>query len=142
MKGNIVTKTLGVTVLAAFVAGCAGLATASPEARVMQTLEAWEAGVIAEDIDALMLAYSDDFEHYEYGTKSTLEMYFGDLMAQGMFSGAAVSMADMEVEIDGGTATAYPIDLEAAFGGATIEFVLQEQASGEWLITSMDVELY
>lgn len=142
MMGNIATKTLGLTVLAAFVAGCAGMAVGSPEARIMSTLDAWETATVNEDIDALMATYSDDFEHYEYGTKATLELFLGDLIAQGMFSGASVSMADMEVQVDGGTATAYPIDLEAAFGGATIEFVLQEQATGEWLITSMDVEQY
>ena len=142
MIKNIVTKTLGVTVLAAFMAGCAGMATGSPEAKIMQTLEAWEAATLAEDTDALMATYSDSFEHYEYGTKATLELFLGDLIAQGMFSGASVSMADMELQVTNGTATAYPIDLEAAFGGATIEFVLQEESSGEWLITSMDVELY
>lgn len=132
----------GLGVLSVLAAACAGMTTATPEAQIMSTIGAWEAAAVAEDIDALMATYSDNFEHYEYGTKSTLRLFLSDLIAQGMLSGASVSLADMDVRIDGSTATAYPVDLEAAFGGATLEFVLREQASGAWLITSMDVQLY
>jgi hypothetical protein len=45
----------------------------------------------------------------------------------------------METKIENGEATAYPVQIKAAFGAATIEFVLKKEA-GKWLIVGMTAE--
>ena len=58
---------------------------------------------------------------------------------EGYFDGVEVSMEDAEIEIDGATATVYPIDFVNDMGAVTVELKVQKEKDG-WLITDMDIE--
>jgi hypothetical protein len=87
-----------------------------------------------------MGVFSEDFSHYEWSTKAILKAFMADAIDQGMMDNAEVNLEDVELEKnDDGTYTAYPIDIDAAFGSATIECKYKKEAAG-WSIVGMEVE--
>ena len=141
MKGMI-TTILYTMAVAAMVAGCATGGGVDNEALIRQTLGGWTEGVTGGDIEKVMAAYSENFDHYEYGKKASLKQFLGGLMDQGQFDNAEVSLDDAEITIEGDTAKVYPVDLEASFGGATLELTLKREDDGVWRITTMEVEMF
>ena len=144
MKLTRTLVTCGAAVVTALsVAACAtGNGTLSPEEEVAAQVGAWAAAMEAHDLDAVMAMHSEDFEHYEYGTKQSYGEYMGQVIEDGLFDGLVIITDDMDIEVDGTRAAVYPIDMQAAFGGATVELVFEEEADGVWRITTMDVQLF
>ena len=84
---------------------------------------------------------SNDFRHWAVGGKEgAVEWIEG--MAPGLFKDGKSLMTfdldDMEVEEDGDTATAYPIDVNTPLGRVTLEITAQREADGVWRITGID----
>ncbi len=124
-------------------AACAtGAPAPSPEEEVAARVQSWADALEAHNVDEVMTFYSDSFEHYEYGTKSGYREYLQSVVDEGLFEDLEVFAEDMEIDVDGTQATVYPIDLQAAFGGAVIELIWEEEAAGVWRITAMDVQLF
>ena len=63
-------------------------------------------------------------------------------MDDGMLEAAEIDTEDMEIAVEEDVAVASSVYLDAAFGGATLEFEMTEEAPGDWKITSMDVSTY
>ncbi len=141
-EGRIVKKMLlvqGVLAVCALtiLGGCATGGGMSPEEQAQQTVESFKAALLAQDMDALMAAFSEEFEHYEWGDKEGAADFLGQANDMGYLEDLEVVLDEAETEIEGDTATVYPIDLEGAFGAVTIELVLTKEADG-WLITGLD----
>jgi len=122
---------------AAATTAAAPAAAADPQAGIMTTVKAWTDGLIAQDIDAAMATFSENFEHYEYGDKAGVKDFIGQAIDMGYLEGLEVELEDAEVELDGGEATVYPIELMGAFGSVTFELVLTQEG-GAWKVTGMD----
>lgn len=128
------------------VAGCASTGGGMSEtAKIQATLDAWQAGVQAKNIDQIVGQYSEDFSHPEYGNKASFRQAMVDLTEQGAFDGAKVAFDKTKIAIDGSDntkATAGPVELQASFGGASLNFNLKKEGDGVWRFTGMNVELY
>jgi len=125
--------------LAGLVAGCATTMGMSPEEEAKAARMQWQEGVVANDLDAIMMVYYEDFDHYEYGDKEGARLFIGQAIDQGYLQDAEVILEDAEYEVmDDGTVVVYPIDLLAAFGSATIEFVM-EPGDGGYKIVNMEM---
>ncbi len=125
-----------VAMMAVVLAGCA--TGASPEEAVAAQLEAFKQAMLAEDIDAIMATYSDDFEHYEWGDKEGARDFMQQAIDMGYTEGMEVITEDAEIVLqDDGSAQVYPVDLSGAFGTVTLELTFADK-DGEWLITGLD----
>jgi hypothetical protein len=107
---------------------------------IMQSLSEFKVALETKNIDKLTAAISDDFDHYEWGNKDSMLAFVKDTMDQGDLDEAEVSLELVEIEVEDGTATAYPVGLIAMFGSATIEFKLKKEADGVWRTVSMEME--
>jgi len=125
----------------AMVTGCATGPKGPTDAELIAaTLNNWKAGMEMKDIETLKLAISDEFNHYEYGTKDQMISFLSGAFNDGTLDSAKVSLETAETKIDGNKANVYPVELVAAFGSATIGFDLTKEADGQWRATSMTVE--
>ncbi len=90
-----------------------------------------------KDLEGFMSVVADDFEHYQFRTKDELESFLDDAMFMGYLDNIEIKIDDVEVEIDGDTVTAYPVDILGSFGTVTLELV-GELRDGKLMLVSMD----
>lgn len=103
----------------------------------------WKEAVLAADADKLMATYSENFAHdgYEYDAKNKagLSEYIKDSIEQGNFDDVELNMDDMDIAIEKGAATVYPIGYTVTEGTLTLKLTLAKEKTG-WLITDMTIE--
>ncbi len=140
MKNPSVSKSVVCIVAVALMCGCAGLGKGpSDEELIAGTVGTWKAGMIEQDVDKVMAAFSEDFSNYEVPDKDSMREFFEGVIDMGYLEDAEVILEDAETEIDENTATVYPIDVSTAAGSVTIELTLTKEEGG-WLITGMEIE--
>jgi hypothetical protein len=108
-----------------------------PNVAIMETVNGWFAGLVAEDVEATMKLVSEDFEHYEYGDKEGLTDFLEQANDMGYLEDLEIDKEDAEVEIEDGEAVVYPIEMSGYFGTITFELILEEE-EGAWMVTGMD----
>jgi len=109
------------------------------EKGIAGALERWKDVLIAQDVDKILAGVSEHFTSYDAPDKDALREFVENSIAMGYLDDAEVFLEDAETEIDGSTATVYPIDLSTAAGDVTIEFTLTKEEGG-WLLTGMEIE--
>lgn len=88
----------------------------------------------AQDIDAMVSNYSDDFESDQGGGVPEMKEFLQGAQEQGFLDGIEIDQSGTEIKVEGDKATAGPIDLEGAFGALTLEFELGKR-DGQWKVT-------
>ncbi|MCH7959854.1 MAG: nuclear transport factor 2 family protein [Candidatus Hydrogenedentes bacterium] len=88
----------------------------------------------AGDIDAMMVAYADDFESDQGGGIAETKEFLVGAKEQGFLDDIKYSLESLEITVDGDTAKAGPAELEGVFGALTLEFELTKR-DGQWLVT-------
>jgi len=138
-KTTIVKGIVGILAVAVM-AGCAGYAKGPTDAELVQgVIDSWKAAMVAQDIEKIMAAYSEDFSNYEVPDKDGIREFLEGAIDMGYLEDAEIFLEDAETEIEGESATVYPIDFASAAGEVTMELTLTKEAGG-WLITSMEIE--
>jgi|GEM_PF-564497 len=94
--------------------------------------------VAAKDLDGAMVAVSDNFEHYEYGSKEELKSFLDEAKQSGFLDELKIITDDTEVKIEGDKAVIYPVDVEGFFGSFTLELTCQKEGD-KWMVTTMDI---
>ena len=126
---------LGVVALAIVgMVGCAGGGGKSDEELIQEIVDLAMAALVAQDIDAMVSAYAEDFTSDQGGGKAEMKEFLNGAKEQGFLDGIQVDLSNLVITIDGEKATAKPIDLEGAFGALTVEFELAKR-DGQWLVT-------
>ncbi len=123
--------------LLALVAGCATTAKKSPEDMIKDQLLGWKAAMEAQDVDKIMANFSDNFKHYDWKDKAGAKDFITDAKDMGYLDGVEVLLDDMEIKVEGDTATVYPVDISGAFGSLAMELNLTKEG-GTWLVTGLD----
>jgi len=144
MKGYEMSKSawflfMGLAVVM-MAAGCATNSGGSgAQAEIGAVLNEWKAAFEKSDLDAIVAPISDDFEHYEWNDKEGMKDFLGGAKLQGELDGAEVDLQYAEYEKnDDGSWTVYPVDITAAFGGASLELLFKKE-DGAWKIVKLDV---
>ena len=88
----------------------------------------------AGDIDAMMVAYADDFESDQGGGIAETKEFLVGAKEQGFLDDIKYSLESLEITVDGDTAKAGPAELEGVFGALTLEFELTKR-DGRWWVT-------
>ena len=142
MKKTAISVLMVAVLGAVWAGGCASAPKGPTDEEVIQKLIGdWKAAAVAKDLDKMLAGYSDAFQHPEWGDKAGLKNFLKEALDMGYLENAQVNTEKMQVKIEKDTATAYPIQLKAAFGSATIELNLKKEAKG-WAVTGMTVEQY
>lgn len=141
MQKTILTKLVVAVVALGAVAGCASTGGGSiSDARMIQNLlTEFTDAFVKNDIDRIMAAYSEDFDSPDQGDKAAIGEFLGGAIDQGFLEDVEIDTSEMELNIEGDTATLYPVELNAAFGSATLRLTLKKEAGG-WKIISQEIE--
>lgn len=140
-KGYVMMKSqwkklgvLAVTVMT--VAGCAtgGGGGMSDEDIILGIVQSAMEALAAQDIDAMVSGYADDFESDQGGGITETREFLVGAKEQGFLDDIKYSLESLEITVDGSSAKAGPIELEGVFGALTLEFELAKR-DGTWLVT-------
>jgi ketosteroid isomerase-like protein len=126
---------LTVSVMGALAFGCASLSRSDPAEEVLATMKAYIESMAAQDVDALVAFFSEDWEGEGGVGKEVLRGYFEGQIDQGLYDDIEVILDDTEVVVDGNTATMGPVDYESSQGSSAYEYEMTKEADGVWRCT-------
>ncbi len=136
MRGKI--SILGIFALAIMmVAGCAstgGGGGASDSDLITNLLNDYGAALQAEDVAKAMIAFADDFDSDQGLDKAGFQEFLQGAADQGLLEDMEIDQSEMEIVIDGASATAGPLVASGAFPAITFNYKV-EKRGGQWLIT-------
>lgn len=96
---------------------------------ILSTIEALE----AKDIDKMLMVYSDDFSS-DQGDKAAMKEFLTGAASQGFLDDMESNTDNLEITVDGDTATVSGVSVEGAFGMLDLGFDLAKR-DGQWVIT-------
>jgi len=135
MGRSRVALVLAATMVVALVCGCATMGKGpSDEELIMETLNGYTAGLVSQDIDKLMAAYSEDFEGENGATKEDLRELLSGAIDQGYLEDVEADLEECEIKIEGGKAAVGPVGYSAAMGSITVEYTMKKDPDGVWRI--------
>jgi hypothetical protein len=117
--------------------GCAGGGGGkgkSDEAMIKEIVDQAMASLQAQDIDAMIANYAEDFKSDQGGGKAEMKEFLAGAKEQGFLKDIKIDTSKLVIAVDGVKATAKPIGLEGAFGALTLEFTF-EKRDGKWTVT-------
>lgn len=136
MKKLSISMGLAVVCAVVLLAGCA---TTPPEDLIKAQVGAFKAGIVAQNIDAIMAPFSEAFEHNEWGDKAGAKDFMKQAIDMGYLEGVEVNIDEVKVTVTGDKATAEPIEISGSFGSITVELAFTKEEGG-WMITGLDAE--
>jgi ketosteroid isomerase-like protein len=132
------------TLMAVIFSGCAtteGVDTASGTTSSDAQIEAFFARVSAalgaQDVDAIMVNVSKDFEDINGNRKDAVRSFFEDLRDSGALEGGHLDVSEAETKIEGNMAFIQPVYLRSDLGEFTQDYALTKEADGVWRVTDV-----
>jgi ketosteroid isomerase-like protein len=130
LRNVIRLATLGSLALLLGINGCATTGGgASDEELVMGALASWSEAFQSQDLDAVMVHFSEDFDT----DLEEVADFFEDLFD----SGVEVSVEEATATVNGDTANAGPVAFKGDSGEARLFFHLKKE-EGSWLFIGQD----
>jgi len=108
----------------------------SPEEGAMKTVAAYVAAAETADLEALMMQVSEDFSHYQAGTKSGYRTFLENVKAEGMLEDISGNLEEAKATVEGDRVKVSPVELEGIFGTVTLELELKNE-DGTWRIVGL-----
>ena len=119
--------------------GCAMFAgDGNDEECLRQLLATWEAALKAEDIDAVMAVYSEDYRGEGDSDKAFAREFLTSVKAQGALATVEIDTTKAEIVVDDRTAKVGPIEISTREGPRIFYLTLQKEDDGAWRITSSE----
>ncbi len=116
--------------------GCATLG-GNTTRQVDDVVGDWIEALVAQDMDAIMAAYSENFKDFEYGDKAGFSRFISEAKSMGYLDDLKTDRSGETIEIEEDTAKVGPISLSGYFGAVTIHLQLAKEADG-WKIVGQD----
>ena len=135
-KSTIIVFGIGVLSVV-LLAGCVTGGGASDEELVAGVMAAWKAGLEAQDVDAFMACYSENYATAEVPSKEAMREFIEMGVEQGFLEDIAVDIDGAMTTIDGDTAMVSPVEVEGVMGAMSLDFTLTKE-EGVWAITSSE----
>ena len=134
MKRSVILN-LSPVVLAAFlVCGCQTPGVGpSDEELISTTMAEWKTALVAQDIDKLMAAYSENYVSTRGTGKDSIREFMARAFEQSFLDSVEVKIEDAQITIEGDKATYGPVEFVSDRGTFTLEYKLQKEG-GAWLI--------
>ena len=106
----------------------------SDEEQIGAMLAEWKAAFAAQDIDAIMEHYSEDYSGSRAENKQQIGEFIEGAISQGYVDDLEVDVENAEVAVDGDTATATPVTFSGSFGEMGLTVDLRKEPDGHWRI--------
>ncbi len=139
MDKSTIATVLTVTMLVALFCGCVGLGKGpTDEELIAGVLADWKAALEAQDLDKLMVAYSEDFEGERGAGKAEVREFLSRAIDEGYLEGVEADLEDAETVVEGETASVGPVTLSSDMGSMSLDVTMQKEEVDRWRIVSTE----
>ncbi len=134
MKRSVILNLSSVVLAAFLVCGCQTLGVGpSDEELISTTMAEWKTALVAQDIDKLMAAYSENYVSTRGTGKDSIREFMARAFEQSFLDSVEVKIEDAQITIEGDKATYGPVEFVSDRGTFTLEYKLQKE-DGAWFI--------
>ncbi len=140
MKKAIALTTAVFVAVVILTGGCATTKGPTDQEMILGVLQTMKAGLEAGNVEQVGSVIAEDFYHDEAGDKATLLDFLQAGIDSGYTENGEVDLTQVQITIEGDTATAYPIPASSSAGSATAELQLKKQ-DGKWLVIGGDADV-
>lgn len=122
-----------------WLSGCQLFGGPSDETLVQETMSSFQESLLAQDVDAVLELYSENYSDAQGTTKSAVRTFLTAMSGGDGAAGLKLTIDEAVIVMnEDGTATATPVKLAAQGFNitATVTFTKEE---GSWLISSMEM---
>jgi len=105
-----------------------------PVEEIRAALAGLKAGWEAENANAIIAAYSEQYSNAKGADISAVRSYYRSLASQGVLKNTTVSIENIEVDVDGNSASAGPVAYYSTTGKPSFRYRLMKEADGLWRI--------
>lgn len=115
----------------------------TPLEALTRGLNAFEKAAAGEpfEMEDFFAHFSEEFQHPALGNKDGLRSWIR-MMSSSLFRDGkplvTFDISDVEIDIEGDKAYAYPVDVSTPLGGAAIEIVARQEEDGVWRIIAIE----
>ena len=125
-------------VVSAMICGSVSARDSAPAEEVSDTLVSIFTAMQAENVDAMVAAYSDDYRDSQGGYKAVLRGAFEFMVAQGVFKNWTFRMDECEFHVEGDSATASPVHFESPLDKTAYSYKMKKESDGVWRIVNSE----
>ncbi|MHC4130833.1 MAG: nuclear transport factor 2 family protein [Planctomycetota bacterium] len=109
------------------------------EELINTTMNTWKQAAIAQDVDAFMAVYSEDFAGSNGEDKEQVREVMEDAFDQGYLDNVDINLDIAQLTITDDIAEFSPVDIVADMGEITVDFTLKKEDKNTWrIIESVD----
>lgn len=114
--------------------GCAiGAKGPSDRELVMNTMNEWQAGLVAKNADQAIAVYSEEFRDGDGRGKEEMHAFLKEAISMGYLDSLIVDMESAQVTINSDEATVGPVALSSSAGSMYLNVTLKKE-EGAWRI--------
>ena len=129
MKKNTCLKLIAGLLICLFFCGCQGVQT--DQQLIKTTMNNWKQAIIAQDVDAILAGYSDDFSSEEAEGKEGVRTFWQEVIKAGMLENIDINLETAKLEITDDTAEFTIFDDD---GEKEMAFALKKEDGKTWRI--------
>lgn len=136
MKKSLILKLGAGVLVAVLLCGCQMVP--SDEELINTTMTNWKAALIAQDLDKIMEAYSEDYESGERDDKDSERESIAYAIEDGSLDDIKVGLENAKTIVIEDKAEVYPVEVTGMEWSVTFDFKLQKE-DGTWRIVSAEM---
>ncbi len=107
------------------------------EREVLAALQNYDAAVNGGDVEGMLAFFSDSWQSNSGTTKAAMREHLQGQIDSGSHDPKRLVLDDVEVVVDGDTASVEPVAIRSATGGGVFEFTMRRELDGVWRCVSI-----
>ena len=125
-----------ILVLCALVCGCQSGPT--DEELINTTMNSWRQAIVAQDVDTMMVGYSEDFSSADGIDKEGVRGFMEGAVDGGVLDNIEINFEIAELTITDDKAEFGPVEIMSDMGSMDFVYTLQKEDKNIWRIISSD----
>ncbi len=136
---KVTNSTLAASIVPVLICACATMGGPPPEEAVRDVLDELREAELAQDVDRILAAFSDNYSNAQGANKAVLHGFFESAISQGVFKNMQVDMAVCEIVATGDSASASPVTITTFVGTASYSYRFKKEGDDVWRITNSEL---
>jgi hypothetical protein len=132
MKKSTCLKLTAALLICLFFCGCK--TGPSDEQLIKTTMNSWKQAIIAQDVDAIVTNYSDNFSSERGGGKEELRGFMERAIDEGWLENIDINLEIAQLTITDDTAEYSPVEIVGDAGEMELDFKLKKEDKKTWRI--------
>jgi ketosteroid isomerase-like protein len=110
----------------------------SDEELINTTMNTWKEAIVAQDVDAMLGEYSEDFSSADGTDKEGVRQFMEGAVGEGVLDDIEINLETAELTITDDKAEIGPVQIDSNMGSMDFVYTLKKEDKKTWRIISSD----